>query len=192
MDTPAIMRKRADRRSRATSIQRGMLAVLLLTLASAAIGCVGSGGSNTSLAPGSDAAVANIVQPNSEGAVAMGQSVETPNGHEVTVRKAAWWRRHGGLLVHSDLDNLFWVVHIRACAPPSHTSPVLVFSDEYTLTLNDGDKLNPLVSGREPWFASGEVPPGRCRAGWLTYEVPNGASPVALQYGAHRFDVYAS
>jgi len=69
---------------------------------------------------------------------------------------------------------------------------VLVFSDEYTLTLNDGDKLNPLVSGREPWFASGEVPPGRCRAGWLTYEVPNGASPVALQYGAHRFDVYAS
>ena len=69
---------------------------------------------------------------------------------------------------------------------------MIVFSDEYTLTLNDGDKLHPLVSDREPSFASGTIPPGQCEAGWLTYEVPNGASPVALQYGAHRFDVYAS
>ena len=139
-----------------------MLAVLVLALAPAAIGCVGSGGSNNSLASVSDSAAASVeTQPNSEGAVAMGQSVETPNGHNVTVQKAAWWG-HSGAFVHSDLDNLFWVVRIRACTPPSNSSLVLVFSDEYTLMLDDGDKLHPLASGRKPWFASGEIPPGQC------------------------------
>jgi hypothetical protein len=101
-------------------------------------------------------------------------------------------------LWRSPLDNPYWVVHVQACAPRSTSSPVFAFSDEFTLMLDDGGERRPLITWeREPWFESnafhsGVIPPGQCKAGWLSYEVPNGTFPVALQHGPYRFDVRTS
>ena len=172
-------------------IRRGMLALLVLTLAPAAIGCVGSSGSRGSVtAPPDSSSKPNAeTQTSVRGAVPIGQPIVTRDGYNLTVQDPAFLK-----LWHPPLTgDRFWVVRIRACAPPSNRRPVLAFSDEYRLTLNDGDELHPLLTPeREPSFTSGAIRPGHCAAGWLMYEVPSGTSPVALRYGSHRFDVHAT
>ena len=83
-----------------------MLAVLVLAFAPAAIGCVGSGGSSGSLASAAESSSgANVeTQPDSRGAVAIGQPVATRNGYKLTVQDAGWLALWRSPLAESFLD----------------------------------------------------------------------------------------
>jgi hypothetical protein len=90
-----------------------------------------------------------------------------------------------GRLFSAPAGKEYYAVHVKACSGP--TEQGLSFSPRFfTLHLVDGTAYDADLGVKKPDLVAGEVPAGGCRAGWITYVVPQRAQGASVIYDGSR------
>lgn len=80
----------------------------------------------------------------------------------------------------------YFAVETKACSGPEEAG--LSFSPAYfLLEMTDGTVADPTLGIKRPELSTEEVPAGGCRSGWVTFVIPEEATPAGVVYdGSER------
>jgi len=174
------------------------IALLGLAAGAAAAGC-GRGGpeklATTGLAAGHPKSTAPVRPPAppappaipvvSEGALMVGDTMAVGSAGGTVVVSAVEADVSAGRLFSAPAGKEYYAVHVKACSGP--TEQGLSFSPRFfTLHLVDGTAYDADLGVKKPDLVAGEVPAGGCRAGWITYVVPQKAQGASVIYEGSR------
>jgi hypothetical protein len=97
------------------------------------------------------------------------KTLTTPTGNFITLYAVST------ALGHASLD-------VKVCTSAHTPLGTMVMPSLYSLRLSTGSSLQPGTAVRSPALGMTPLGPRQCARGWLSFDVPKGATPTALVY----------
>ena len=86
-----------------------------------------------------------------------------------------------GRLFGAGPDHKYVAAEVKGCSGP-HEKNLTFDASYFMLKLDDGTVQDHGPGAKKPELDGGTVPAGKCLSGWVTFTVPDGSLPTAVQY----------